>query len=83
MYFANFDSFTSAKEKSKSFAVVVDRVIGDAIQSSPIPLEALNDVVEELGDVEAGGPVHIWLGPTKSLVIIPHHQIAAVRLVFL
>lgn len=81
MYFAKFDSFVSAKT-SASFCIVVERVNGEPVQSSPIPNEALDDVVEELQEAEAGAPIHVWRGPQKELVVIPFQQIVSIRLVF-
>lgn len=81
MYFGQFDSFINAKD-STSFCIIVERVNGEPIQSSPIPKEGFDDVVEELQNVEAGGPLHIWRGPQKELIMVPFQQVASVRLVF-
>lgn len=83
MYFAQFDSFTSARENGKSFLINVETVSGVLHASSPIPMEGLAEVLEELEAVEVGGPIHLWKGPTKELVIVPHSQIQAVKIQFL
>lgn len=82
MYFAQFDSFKTAREKGKSFIIVVDAGSGVQHTSSSIPIEGLVNVLEELEAVEIGGPIHLWKGPSKELVIIPHAQILAVRIQF-
>lgn len=83
MYFSNFDSFQKAKMDGKSLTIMVDRSNGETLSSSPIPMESLAEVIEELEAVEQGGPVHLWKGPQKELVIVPNHQVMAVRVVFL
>lgn len=82
MYFAKFDSFTSALNNSKAVQVVVDKVDGTQVISSPIPSEVIEDVLDQIGEMEAGNPFHLWKGPSKELVIVPFAQISAVRLVF-
>ena len=83
MYFSKFDSFIQATEKSKSIAIVVERADGERIVSSAIPIEALEDALEEISSVEDGGPAHIWIALPKELIVIPNHQIVSVRLMFL
>ena len=81
-YFTNFDSWVQAREGSKSFYVVVEQLNGNTAKSSPIPMEAFDDVVEELEMFETGGPIHLWAAAGKQFIVIPHSQVAAVQLVF-
>lgn len=81
-YFQHFDSFVTVQQAGKPFTVVVERLSGDAVTSSPIPQEALDDVIDEIGAAEAGGAMHVWKGNTKELITVPNSQIASIRVMF-
>lgn len=82
MYFAAFESYRKVRDGNQAFTIVVERHNAPLVQSSPIPMEALADVLEEIATVETGSPIHLWIGPSKELVIIPFAQISAVRVAF-
>lgn len=81
MYFSKFDSWRQAAE-GKSFCFVVERISGQVVQSSPIPCEALEEALTELAEMEAGNPIQIWMGPIKTLTVIPFQQVVSVQIVF-
>lgn len=82
MYFSNFDSFQTAKTDGKSLTIMVERSNGETLSSSPIPMDCLAEVIEELEAVEQGGPVHLWRASDRSLIVVPSSQIASIQLVF-
>lgn len=82
MYFSSFESYRKSRDDGKSFHIVVERHNGTIVQSSPIPMEALAEVLEDIATVETGSPIHLWIGLSKEWVIIPFAQIAAVRVAF-
>lgn len=82
IYFSQFDSFRNTTNDCKSFTIAVDRTVGEPITSSPIPLEALESVLEDLVAVEGGSPLYLWKGPSHELIIVPSQLISAVRLMF-
>jgi hypothetical protein len=82
MYFSLFDSFKNATENGKAFVICVDTVNGKTVQSSPIPQECLEDGLDEVAGAEGGAAIHLWNGAGKELTVIPHSQIAAIRVLF-
>ena len=82
MYFVDFESFQKVSKGSTAFAVVVERLIGDKIQSSPIPIECLSDVLTSIEEVSSGVPMCLWHADSKQVVVIPTNQIAGIRLVY-
>ncbi len=82
MYFNHFDSFQQAQSNTKSFKVSVERVNNTTVTSSPIPIESLAEVMSEIADAEQGGPIHLWSGLNKSLVIVPSSMILSVTITF-
>lgn len=83
MYFTKFESFTAATERSKSFHIEVEKVGGGSEASSVIPIEGLEEALEELTAIEGGAPAHLWKSGKKELVVIPNSQVKSIHLFFL
>lgn len=82
MYFTKFDSFITAGNHSQSVVIEVHNIHGGVEHSSPIPISALEDVIEEVATAEVGGPIHIWNSINKQLIVIPHNQIKSIVVKF-
>lgn len=82
MYFTSFESFKAATTNSKTFHIEVEKVSGGSDTSSVIPIEGLEDALEEISAVEAGGPAHLWKSGSKELIVVPHPQVKSIRLIF-
>lgn len=63
--------------------IAVDCANGSTVKSSPIPISAIEEVFTEVAEAEVGAPIHLWIGDGKALVVIPHSQIEAIRVLFL